>query len=170
MRSAWNGTERANLWTELAASLWLGFYSDVRFRGPGTPTRSTHSVTLVVPEDCAAVAQQGLQQGRILAQAVALSRDVVNAPHNVLNSQSLAQTAIDLARRYRRTLSCRVMSADECESLGMGAFLGVARGSETTARFIHLTYKPKSRKDRKNCKVLGIVGKGLLFDTGGLYI
>lgn len=50
----------------------------------------------------------------------------------------------------------------------MGAYLGVARGSETVPKFIHLTYKPKGKK--KEVRRVGIVGKGLLFDTGGYNI
>lgn len=157
-------------WAELAASLWQGFYKDTRFRGPdATPPPCRHVLTVMVPEMSLQEATQGMKQGRILAEAVCLARDVVNAPHNVLNSLSLAQTATALAKQYRRTLSCQILNVDECEALGMGAFLGVARGSETTARFIHLTYRPRSAKARKGAKVLGIVGKGLLFDTGGVY-
>lgn len=153
-------------WTELATSLWKGFYKDLRFQISKTSPPPCHAVTLVVHPDVVKVAQEGFKKGRILAEAVSLSRDVVNAPHNVLNSVSLAKTAEELARQYR-TLSCRILGVADCEALGMGAFLGVARGSETTARFIHLTYRPRSRKARKNMKVLGIIGKGLLFDTGG---
>merc|ERR1712151_386302 len=47
-----------------------------------------------------------------------------------------------------------------------GAYLGVARGSETDPKFIHLTYKAKGDVKKK----VGIVGKGLLFDTGGYNI
>ena len=161
----------ADEWAELAASLWQGFYKDTRFRGPDTtPQPRRHSLTVLVPEMALEAAKQGMKQGRILAEAVCLARDVVNAPHNVLNSLSLAQTATALAKQYRRTLSCQILNWDECEALGMGAFLGVARGSETTARFIHLTYRPRSHKARKGAKVLGIVGKGLLFDTGGAFL
>ena len=52
----------------------------------------------------------------------------------------------------------------------MGAFLGVARGSETEPQFIHLTYRPRNRWRKRILKRLGIVGKGLLFDTGGYNI
>lgn len=114
-------------WTEMAASLWKGFYKDVRFRGQDASKPPCHTLSLIVDPKHVAVAQDGLRQGRILAEAVALSRDVVNAPHNVLNSLSLTQTAQTLARKYRRTLSCRILSVEECESLGMGAFLGVGK-------------------------------------------
>src|SRR5260370_9820806 len=48
--------------------------------------------------------------------------------------------------------------------MGMGAFLGVAAGSEQPPKFIHLTYSPSGRARRK----VAIVGKGVTFDSGGL--
>ena len=51
--------------------------------------------------------------------------------------------------------------------MGMGAYLGVARGSETEPQFIHLTYTPPKGKAATK---LGIVGKGLTFDAGGYNI
>jgi leucyl aminopeptidase len=48
----------------------------------------------------------------------------------------------------------------------MGAYLGVARGSETEPQLIHLVYRPKGEVKKK----VGVVGKGLLFDTGGYNI
>jgi leucyl aminopeptidase len=62
------------------------------------------------------------------------------------------------------------LAANECERFGMGAFLGVARGSETQPQFIHLTYRPRNRWRKHILKRLGLVGKGVLFDTGGYNI
>ena len=138
-------------WTEMAASLWKGFYKDVRFRGPDTTKLPVHSLTLIVDPEHAVEAKEGLKRGRILAEAVALSRDVVNAPHNVLNSLSLAQTAQTLARKYRRTLSCQILTVDQCEALGMGAFLGVGK------RLLEIW---KRRKNRTRC-----ISSPFVFDT-----
>lgn len=119
--------------------------------------------------------EQGLTQGASLARGIYLAKDIVQAPHNVLNALSLAETAQRLAQTYRSVLSCEVLSASDCERRGMGAYLGVARGSETEAQFIHLTYHaPRGRWDRIDKRSivtrLGLIGKGLLFDTGGYNI
>jgi leucyl aminopeptidase len=124
--------------------------------------------------------KRAVKRARIVAEGVYLAKDIVNAPHNVLNSLALAETAQRLAQQHGSRLSCQVLSAEECEELGMGAFLGVARGSETPAQFLHLTYTPPRQRQHwwswgkqprlKDCKRLGIVGKGLLFDTGGYNI
>merc|ERR1712087_1103122 len=92
--------------------------------------------------------------------------DIVNSPHNVLNSESLADTAKRIVDESGGSITCKILDKTECEKRGMGAYLGVARGSETDPQFIHLTYKPEGDVKKK----LGVIGKGLLFDTGGYNI
>jgi len=113
-------------------------------------------------------AEDAASRGKSLARGISLTRDIVNAPHNVLNSVSLAETAKRIAAEsVDGCMTCTVLGKEECEARGMGAYLGVARGSETPPQFIHLTYRPKSGDIKKK---VGIVGKGLLFDTGGYNI
>jgi leucyl aminopeptidase len=61
-------------------------------------------------------------------------------------------------------LGLRVMERAECAKMGMGAFVGVAQGSEEPPKFIHLTYTPKGRPRRR----VVLIGKGITFDSGGL--
>lgn len=82
------------------------------------------------------------------------------------NSLSLASVARKIAHDSKGALHCSILNKKDCEARGMGSFLGVARGSETEPQFIHLTYKPKGEIRRK----VGVIGKGLLFDTGGYNI
>jgi leucyl aminopeptidase len=99
-----------------------------------------------------------------ICSGVILARELVAAPANVVTPISLAETAEAIASQYG--LSLEVLERDDCEKLGMGAFLGVAQASEMPPKFIHLTYKPEGTAKRK----LAIVGKGLTFDSGGLNI
>lgn len=85
----------------------------------------------------------------------------MNAPANVVTPITLAEAAADMAKRLG--LEAKIMDEKACEELGMGCFLAVSRCSNLGARFIHLTYKPEGEVKRK----LGIVGKGLTFDSGG---
>ena len=108
-----------------------------------------------------------LENGRNLAAGVVLTKDIVNAPHNVLNSESLAETAKRIAKETNNgRIKCTILNKKECEARNMGAYLGVARGSETEPQFIHLTYTPPGPIHKK----IAVVGKGLLFDTGGYNI
>ena len=65
--------------------------------------------------------------GKKLVNGVFLGKDIVNAPHNILNSMSLANTAKKIARESPGgVLTCKILGKKECEERGMGAYLGVA--------------------------------------------
>jgi leucyl aminopeptidase len=105
-----------------------------------------------------------ITRAQAICSGVILARELVAAPANVVTPITMAQTAEAIASEYG--LSLEILEQEECEKLGMGAFLGVAKASNLPPKFIHLTYKPEGTPTRK----LAIVGKGLTFDSGGLNI
>jgi len=112
-------------------------------------------------EKRSARAEEGLKTGKVLSDAVLFSRDLITAPSNEITPKYLAEEAASLAKAYG--FKAIIMDAGECRRLGMGAYLAVAAGSANEPRFIHLSYKPKKAK-----YTVGIVGKGLTFDSGGI--
>jgi leucyl aminopeptidase len=107
-------------------------------------------------------ASDGARRGEIFAEATCLARDLVNSPANDVHPTYLAKTATEIAKEARLTV--KVLDRAECEKLGMGAFLGVAAGSEQPPKFIHLSYTPAGKRRRR----VAIIGKGITFDSGGL--
>jgi leucyl aminopeptidase len=107
-------------------------------------------------------AAEGARRGEIFAQSTWLARDLINAPANDVNPTHLAKVATDLAKEVG--LGVQVFERADCRKMGMGAFLGVAAGSEQPPKFIHLTYTPKGRSRRR----VAVIGKGITFDSGGL--
>mmetsp|Transcript_12466 Transcript_12466/g.36758 ORF Transcript_12466/g.36758 Transcript_12466/m.36758 type:complete len:428 (-) Transcript_12466:94-1377(-) len=165
------GSDESTL-SDLSSAFHAALYSDNRYRTGAKVKKAAEdlaSVSLVAEGgvDDADAAAAAIESGRALSAGVFLAKDIVNAPHNVLNSESLANTARRIAEESGGLIACEVLGKEECEARGMGAYLGVARGSETDPQFIHLTYKPK---DGEVSKKVGIIGKGLLFDTGGYNI
>lgn len=157
---------------DISSSFYSALYSDNRYRTKSNTeykAKDLKSVAIVIEGgmDENFALSNALDIGKKLAKGVFLTKDIVNAPHNVLNSLSLANVARQIAEESGGTIKCTILGKEECEAKGMGAFLGVARGSETEPKFIHLVYSPK---EGKNCKKIGIIGKGLLFDTGGYNI
>ncbi|EEC47132.1 predicted protein [Phaeodactylum tricornutum CCAP 1055/1] len=120
------------------------------------------TVTKLEPVDASVI-----EAGKKLATGIFLTKDIVNAPHNVLISLSLAETAKRIAEQSGGRIICEILDKEACDARCMGGFLGVARGSETPPQFIHLTYTPPSGKISKK---VGVIGKGLLFDMGGYNI
>ena len=105
---------------------------------------------------------EGARRGEIFARSTWLARDLVNAPANEVHPTYIAEVAQEIAREEK--LKIKVLDRAECAELGMGAFLGVAQGSEQPPKFIHLTYAPRSRATKK----VAVIGKGITFDSGGL--
>lgn len=104
------------------------------------------------------------RRGAILAEATNDTRDLCNHPANVVTPSRLAAEARKMARKFNITV--RVIEEDEAESLGMGAFLCVARGSLEPPKFIILEYHGAKKKKPP----VVIVGKSVTFDSGGISI
>jgi len=155
--------------SELSCAFYSDTYADNRYRTGDKkviPADKLTHVTVVVDIDDES-GDASIEEGKKIATGIHLCKDIVNSPHNILNSHSLADSAKKLAAESNGLIKTTILSKNDCEKRGMGAYLGVARGSETEPKFIHMTYRPKSGKVNKK---LGIVGKGLLFDTGGYNI
>jgi len=106
-----------------------------------------------------------VERGRIVGEAQNFTRDLVNQPANRLTPLAMADVARKMAAESG--LECEVLDRDEMEKLGMGALLGVAQGSAEPPVMIVLGYRPA---DARASVHLGLVGKGVTFDTGGISI
>ncbi len=110
-------------------------------------------------------ARAALERGRIIAEAQNFTRALVNEPSNTMTPSVLAQRAQDMAARYG--LECQVFGPDIIRDLKMGAFWAVAQGSDEPAQLIVVRY---AHRDAPDSPVIGLVGKGITFDTGGISI
>jgi len=106
--------------------------------------------------------RSGVERGRILAEAANYARDMANEPANLLTPTAFAERARQLAADA--DLECEVFERETIENLGMGALLGVAAGSVQPPKLIVLRYM--GAPDNK--KTLGLLGKGITFDSGGI--
>ena len=108
--------------------------------------------------------QAVLDRVAVLVEAVSFARDLVNEPAGELTPTRLAERAVEAAERAG--IGVRVLDEAQVREERMGAFLGVAQGSEEPPRFIELTYEPAGRPRGH----VALVGKGITFDSGGLSI
>jgi leucyl aminopeptidase len=108
--------------------------------------------------------RKAVEHGNAVASGVNIARDLVNMPAKVMTPSALAEAAERIAKEGGKNISLKVLEREECEALGMGAYLAVDDGSDTPPKFIHLTYTP----ERATRKRLVVVGKGVTFDSGGL--
>jgi len=129
--------------------------------------RAVESLTLIAPESQRANIQRGFDEGRTVAAAQNFARALVNEPGNVLTPTELGKRA--KAMCDDSGLQCEVYSSDKIQELKMGAFWAVAKGSAEPPALIVMTYDPPTAP-AKDAPVLGLVGKGITFDTGGISI
>jgi len=101
---------------------------------------------------------------KAVSSGVSFARELVNTTANYLTPEAMATAAEDLASKFGGgKMTAKILDKKECEEMGMGLYLGVAAATNLPPKFIHLTYKPEGEVKRK----IGIVGKGLTFDSGG---
>jgi len=110
-------------------------------------------------------AAQALERGRVLGECTNLARELSNEPGNVLTPREFADRAEKMGKEAG--LGVEILDETEIARLGMGLLLGVARGSHQPPRVVVLRHEPKNAVKGV---VLGLVGKGITFDTGGISI
>ena len=131
--------------------------------------QSVYTVQLIAPvpqtSDEKSIAELAFREGVIIAESQNWTRSVVNEPGNVLTPTVLGQRAAAMAKEVG--LKCEVYSTEKLHELKMGAFWAVSQGSVEPPALIVLTYEPEGAAAEP---VLGLIGKGITFDTGGISI
>ncbi len=154
---------------EVAEADWDTYRSDRK-------DLSVHRLTIVAKDEEPSTRteiQAGVEEGSIIAAAQNFARSLVNEPGNVLTPTVLGARA--KAMCDEAGLECEVFSTAKLAELKMGAFAAVAQGSEEPPALIVMTYTPRDSSaspgsDTAAAPVLGLVGKGITFDTGGISI
>jgi leucyl aminopeptidase len=126
---------------------------------------SVHSVTVLHQQSDSAELQQGFDEGLIVAESQNFARTLVNEPGNVLTPTELGKRAAAMAAEVG--LACEVHSRAKLDELKMGAFISVTQGSPEPPALIVMRYEP-AEAPAADTPVLGLVGKGITFDTGGI--
>ena len=116
--------------------------------------KDKHVETVYVNAD-----ESAIRRAEKITAAMKVTRDLANEPAQYATPSKLAEIAKGLG------LDTKIYDKEECEKMGMGAYLAVARGSSQPPKFIHMKYStPNPRKK------IAIIGKGICFDSGGLDI
>lgn len=143
-----------------------GFYRFEACRGPNYEKHSRKLSRLIfqVPRrsDLPA-AEQGVNEGVATANGIRLAKDLGNLPGNICTPTYLAEQATALAND-NKSVKTHVLEEADMEALGMGALLGVSRGSRQPAKLIVMEYMNGPKGDKPTV----LVGKGVTFDAGGI--
>jgi leucyl aminopeptidase len=152
---------------ELAESDWDTYRSERKDRS----VRTLSVITNEAEKSTRAEIQEGFDTGLVVASAQNFTRSLVNEPGNVLTPSELGRRAAAMCAEVG--IKCEVHSTAKLQELKMGAFAAVAQGSNEPPALIVMTYEPSLAKGEtlaEGAPVLGLVGKGITFDTGGISI
>jgi leucyl aminopeptidase len=140
----------------LAEGALLGAYAFSSYKSKPAK-QALRAITLAAP----ASARAEVRRAVIVAEAVALTRDLVNTPPNDLYPQTFAERASALAEE--RGLTVEVLDERALRRGKFGGILGVGQGSARPPRLVRISYRPAKAKAH-----VALVGKGITYDSGGL--
>lgn len=149
----------------IAEGLLLGLYQFNEYKTEKKNNKKVDEAVIVLDKKAdERDIKNGVETGRILAEAANFTRDLVNRPSNDKTPIMLADEAKRMAKKFG--LSCRVLDQKEIKRLKMGGLIGVSKGSKEPPCFIILEHN----KNKKNLDTIAIVGKAITFDSGGISI
>jgi leucyl aminopeptidase len=143
----------------------LGDFEPDALKSDKKDVKTVDQFTVVIPGGDAGL-EAARRRGEILAESQNLTRELVNEPANRMTPTILAARARAMAQE--QGLDCEILDQDRMKQLGMGSLLGVAMGSAEPPAMILLRYRPAGEAAQN--VHLGLVGKGVTFDSGGLSI
>jgi leucyl aminopeptidase len=147
----------------IAEGALLGLYSFDKYRKP--EQQDVEEMLIVVQGGGSiALVESSIDRATVVAEATSLARTMVNEPSNYMTPGRMAYQAEEMASRYG--LALQVLEVQDMEAMGMEALLGVAKGSSEPPKMMVLSYKG----DEHSGKVIGFLGKGITFDSGGISI
>jgi leucyl aminopeptidase len=147
-------------------SLTANFEPD-KYKTDKKDAKSVDSMILTgFPDQDRAAAEKGLAHGRVIAESQNFARDLINEPSNKLTPKTLAEKAEAMAKQAG--LSVEILDEKRIAELKMGALLSVAQGSVEPPRMMVVTYTPPNHE--LGAPVIGLIGKAVTFDTGGISI
>jgi leucyl aminopeptidase len=152
------GIDRPVAAQAVAEGFVLGSYQFLKYKGDGDASRLAE--VDIIGRSSARV-EAALERGSTIAGAVTWARDMVNEPSGAKSPAAFAAAARTLLRG--KGVTVKVMTEAELKAEGLGGVLGVGQGSGNPPRLVKATYTPQGKKGS-----IAFVGKGVVFDSGGL--
>jgi leucyl aminopeptidase len=162
------GLSAAEAVKAIVEGAFVGNYDPDTYKSDRKDQRIDDLTVVAATTDDRAALERALEESRIMGESQNFTRELVNEPSNRMTPTILAQRARKMVEEVGVPgFSIETYGADKIKELKMGAFWGVAQGSEEPPVLLVLRYEPEGVPEKP---VLGLVGKGVTFDTGGISI
>lgn len=145
----------------VAEGALLGSYRYVGLKNDESGGAKLTDLTLVAGDKRSKGVRQGADDGVVVARAAALARELANTPPTYLNAKDIAVKAVEIAAATG--LDVEVFNKDQLTQMGCGGMIGVNQGSTEPPRMVKLSYSPRNPTGH-----LAMVGKGVMYDSGGI--
>lgn len=155
------GVDAKSAGQAVAEGVLLAAYRYIGLKTDTTGASTLASVSLVVGDKRSAGVRLGADRGSITGGAACLARDLANTPPAHLTARMLAERAVALAAAAGLTVE--VFNSDQLAAMGCGGMIGVNKGSTEPPRMVRLSYSPRHPSGH-----LVLVGKGVMYDSGGI--
>lgn len=160
-KDIWNPVD---LGQAVVEAILLGTYEFKPYKTQKESQNKLERIIVSVDGISISAVEAGVERGQVFAESQNLARDLVNAPANKITPTILADKAKEMAKKNH--LEINILNKEQIEELNMGAFLAVSQGSAEPPKMIVMKYNgaPEAKE------VIGFVGKGITFDSGGIQI
>jgi leucyl aminopeptidase len=164
------GIKEPELAQAMVEGALLGLYVFHKHRSTMPEQPEIEKITIYASLEVLPELEDAILAGRVISEAVNTARDMVNEPSNYMTPADMVETAKQLVaeseKRDSIPLQLGVFERQDMQELGMGALLGVAKGSDEPPKFMVLNYKGATGEGVD----LALVGKAITFDSGGISI
>ncbi len=159
---------RAEIAQAVVEGIRLATHRYVDLKNDKSGATKLSSVTLTTSTANAAAVASGIARGITVADAVCMARDLANTPPAYLTARMMADRAVEVG--HATGLEVTVYDKDKLANMGCGGILGVNKGSTEPPRMVKLVYTPTSgaKKIRGKVAHVVLVGKGVMYDSGGI--
>ena len=149
----------------LVQGMIMGSFQNIAYRTKNLEKYKTiEELTIISSDADEIVMKQGIESGKIIADAVNFCRELAWGPANYITPTKLANEAL----RFEKELGIKttVFDREKAEEIGLTSFLAVARGTKEPPKFIIMEYGA----DKKGVDTVALIGKAITFDSGGISI
>lgn len=171
--------DRAEIAQAVTEGLILATHRYDALKSDKNATSKLISVLIVAPAAMSAAITKGVKRGETIAEAVCFARDLANMPPAHLTAKMIAERALKVGAES--DIAVQVFNKDQLLAMGCGGMIGVNRGSVNPPRMVKISYQPggskaatkssakkTSAKSKTKLPHLILVGKGVMYDSGGI--
>jgi len=159
------GVEPSDYGRAILEGIYLGLYKFTKYLSKSTSSKFfIDNLKIIIDnKEILPSLSAGINEGKILGETTNFARDLVNEPSSYLTPEKFSEYAKNICEEYK--MEIKILEKEDMEKFGMGGILAVGQGSNNPPKLVIMKYM-----NNPGGKTIGLVGKGMTFDSGGMSI